>query len=289
MIQGSDEWHAARRGRVTASTVGAILGLSPYQTRADVLRAMVRASLGAEPEFTGNVATEHGNFHEEGARVEFEMETGLTVEKCGFFPHPEEDWLGASPDGLIGTDGLWECKSPYGLRNDPDPVFKPLWELPHYYAQCQIQMHCTGRTHCHFYQWTPHASRTEIVYISPGWLNENLPILRQFYAEYLDALKDPSEHLAPLRLVVDTPAAHKAIQEWDELKEQIELLEERKKDLLAELVEMGKGRDAIIAGRKLTKVEKAGSVSYAKVVKEKLPDLDLTPWTGKPSEYWKIT
>jgi len=272
---------------VTASTVGSILGLSPYQTRADVLRSMVRASLGAEPEFTGNVATQHGSFHEEGARIEFEMETGLKVEKCGFFEY--EDWLGASPDGLIGLDGLWECKSPYGIRKDENPKFKSIEDQPHYYAQVQTQLHCTGRTHCHFYQWTPNGSKTEVVYISPNWLNANLPILRQFHAEYLDALKEPEEYLAPLRLTIDTPAAHKAISEWDELKEQIELLEERKKDLLGELVSLVGSRDAVIAGRKLTKVEKAGSVSYSRVVKEKLPDLDLKPWTGKPTEYWKIT
>lgn len=287
MEQGSEAWHEARKGRVTASVAGAILGLSPYQTRADVLRAMVRASLGAEPEWHGNVATQHGSFHEEGARVEFEMETGLTVDKCGFFEW--EDWLGASPDGLIGTDELWECKSPYGIRNDEEPIFKTVEQLPHYHAQMQVQMLCTGRWGCWFYQWTPHGSHEEYVPYNPQWLNANLPILRQFHAEYLDALKDPTEYLAPLRVNIDTPAAHKAMQEWDELKEQIELLEERKKDLLAELVEMGKGRDATIAGRKLTRVEKAGAVSYAKVVKEKLPDLDLAPWTGKATEYWKIT
>ena len=52
---------------------------------------------------------------------------------------------------------------------------------------------------------------------------------------------------------------------------------------------MADGRDSLIWGRKLTKVEKAGSVSYAKVVKEKLPDIDLTPWTGRPSQYWKLS
>lgn len=285
--QRTPEWHAQRLGRVTASNVGAILGLSPYQTRADVLRAMVRASLGAEPEFTGNVATQHGSFHEEGARVEFEMETGLTVDKCGFFEW--EDWLGASPDGLIGDDAIWENKCPYGIRNDEDPKFKKIHELPHYYAQIQIQLYCTGRKIAHFYQWTPKKDLLTQIFIDPDWLNKHLPILRQFHAEYLDALKDPTDHLAPLRVNVDTPAAHKAMQEWDELKEQIELLEERKKDLLAELVEMGKGRDATIAGRKLTLVSKAGSVSYAKVVKEKLPDLDLTPWTGKATSFWKVT
>ncbi len=284
--QRTPEWFAARKNRVTASNVGAILGLSPYMTRDDVMRAMVRESLGAEPEFTGNVATEWGTFNEDGARAEFEMETGLKVEKCGFFEY--EDWLGASPDGLINEGGLWECKCPYGLRKDEKPVFKSVWEQPHYLAQIQIQLLSTGRKFCEFTQWTPFGMKNETVRRDDDWLNTHLPILRQFHAEFLDALKSPEEYLAPRRVTVDTPEAHKAIQEWDEINEQLELLEERKKDLLASMVEMGKGSDALIAGRKLTKVEKAGSVSYAKALRALAPDADLAPWTGKPSSYWKL-
>ena len=42
MQQNTPEWHAARKGRVTASMVGAILGVAPYMTRADAMRRMVR-------------------------------------------------------------------------------------------------------------------------------------------------------------------------------------------------------------------------------------------------------
>jgi predicted phage-related endonuclease len=64
MEQRSAEWHAARVGKITASRVGAILGNSPYKTRDDVMREMVREALGAELEFTGNVATEYGTANE---------------------------------------------------------------------------------------------------------------------------------------------------------------------------------------------------------------------------------
>lgn len=288
MEQLSKEWFEARRGRVTGSNVGAILGLSPYNDRAGVMRAMVREALGAETEFNGNVATEWGKFNEEGARIDFQMKTGIKVERCGFFAH--EDWLGASPDGLIYEDSIWENKCPFYIRNDREPAFKILSEMPHYYAQIQIELLCSNRNRCFFTQWTPFDMKYEGVPRNDFWLNENLPVLRQFHAEFLHELEhNAEEHLAPLRVTVDTPDAHKAIEEWDSLKEQIELAQERQKDLLAQIVAMSKDRDALIAGRKLTKVERAGSVSYAKVVKERLPELDLTPWTGKPSEYWKLS
>lgn len=286
--QRSPEWFEARKKRVTGSNVGAILGLSPFATRADVMRSMVRDALGAPSEFTGNAATQWGEQNEDGARFEFEIETGLKVDKAGFYTH--EDWLGASPDGFLGEGGLWECKCPYGIRKDVNPDFKSINDSLHYYAQIQIQLFVTNRAHCYFYQWTPNGTKTEVVELDKKWLNENLPILKQFYAEFLHELDhNADDHLKPRRVVVDTPQAHKAMAEWDELREQIELLEERKKDLLAEIVKMAKDNDAEIAGRKLTKVEKAGSVSYAKVVKEKLPELSLERWRSKPTFYWKIS
>ena len=78
--QQSPEWFAARVGRITASMTGAILGRAPYMTRADAMRAMVRAREGAETEFQGNIATEHGNRNEAGAVFEFEMEAALETQ-----------------------------------------------------------------------------------------------------------------------------------------------------------------------------------------------------------------
>ena len=285
--QRSPEWHEQRRSRVTGSAVGAILGLSPYMTRADVMRRMVRDAIGAESEFTGNVATEYGTHHESGALVEFQMETGLTVAPAPFVPL--SDWLGASPDGYTSDGGLVEIKCPYGLRNDADPDFKQLSDQPHYHAQMQVQMYCTGKLHCWFFQWSTHKTALEKVAYDPAWINENLPALRQFHAEYLDELRENApEYLAPKRVEIDTPEAAKMVAEWDQLNEQLELLAERKKDLLDSMVALAHEKNALIAGRKLTMTERQGSVAYARVVKEHLPKLDLSKYRGKPSRFWQV-
>jgi len=57
MEQRSPQWFKAREGRVTGSSVGAILGLSPFMAPDDVMRRMVREYHGAEAEFQGNSAT----------------------------------------------------------------------------------------------------------------------------------------------------------------------------------------------------------------------------------------
>ena len=111
MEQRTPEWGAARRGLVTGSVAGAILGVNPHASREDVLRRLVRDWHGAEPEFNGNIATRHGQAHEDGATVDFMMETGIGVKPVGFLTY--EEWLGASPDGLTDDGGVLEVKVPF--------------------------------------------------------------------------------------------------------------------------------------------------------------------------------
>lgn len=287
MKQRSEEWFAARIGRVTGSSAGAILGLSPHTTRADVMRRMVREHYGAEKEFQGNIATDYGQNHEDGATFDFQLETGLTVNEVGFLTY--DDWLGASPDGLTSDGGVLEVKVPFSLRKEPDPEFKTLYAQPHYYAQVQLEILCAGVGHAWFYQWAPHGRSLAKVEKDQAWLDENLPRLRQFHAEYLDELKSPDAHLAPKRVEIDTPKAAMMVQEWDELTNAIELAQERKKALLAEMVAESKERDAMFAGRKLTKVNKQGAISYAKAIKAIAPNADLEPYRGKATSYWGLT
>lgn len=283
-----ESFYAARRGRITASLVGAILGEAPYMTRDAAMRTMVREALGAEREFVGNVATEYGTFHEDGARFDYELETGETVTKSDFIPF--EDWAGCSPDGLICEDGGLEIKCPFGLRKEESPVpFKTILEQPHYYSQVQFSLYITDREFWDFWQWAPNGNKLERVNVDPDWQANALPNLRQFYAEYLHEVENnAAEHLAPKRVVIDTPAAHKMIAEWDELKEAIDNAEARKKDLLADMVALAGDRDAEFAGRKLTLTKRAGSISYAAALKVLAPGADLEKWRGKASESWGL-
>jgi putative phage-type endonuclease len=288
MEQRTEEWFDARKGRVTASIVGAILGLAPYMTRADAMRSMVREALGADREFTGNVATEYGTMNEAQALLDFRIETGFDVETVGFVA--VEDWAGCSPDGFVGDVGLVEVKCPYGLRNDNPPAFKALAEQPHYYAQVQFQLWAIGRKICHFWQWSRHGHSHETVWIDDDWQAENLPKLRQFHAEYLDELvNNAAEHLAPKRVEIDTPQARKMLAEWDELLETIANLEDRKKDLLADFVKLADGKNALLCGnRKLTLTQREGAISYAKAIKALMPDANLEPYRGKASSFWQV-
>jgi len=193
MEQRSPEWFKARRGRVTGSAVGAILGLSPFAKPKDVMRRMVRDYHGLPTEFIGNIATEWGTRNEAGAIVEYEMLTGRNVEPATFVMH--EDWIGASPDGYVGENGLIEVKCPFGLRLEFAPVkFKLAKMQPHYFAQMQIQMLATNREWCDFWQWTPSDTSLERVNRDDKYIETALKGLRYFYDEYLIEREKPEKY-----------------------------------------------------------------------------------------------
>jgi len=288
MEQRSKEWFKARKGKLTGSNIGAALGVHPWKTPEDLIRQMVREYHGAESEFTGNIATEHGTLHEPLATMDYMSLSGNMVQECGFYVHPEHDWLGASPDGLIDEDGLIEIKCPFGQRNAKPPVFKTCADQPHYFAQVQTEMACTGRKWTDFYQWTQHGDNVERVEFDSQWWADSLSVLLEFYHRYINELENPV-HLEDKHKEINTITAQKLLDEYDELSATIDDSTARKKEVLSEIVKISKERNSLVCGRKLTLVERKGSIAYAKVVKEHLKDLDLKPYTGKPSEYWRLS
>lgn len=279
MEQRSESWFEARKGRITGSVVGAILGLAPYMSRDDVMRSMVREYHNQEREFKGNAATQWGTAMEETAKADFEITCGHEVEDAPFVQW-DEDWLGASPDGYVGGNELIEIKCPYGLRNQSPTIFKSINDQPHYYAQIQIQLLVTNRIGCYFFQWSPHGSQSEYVPFDPQWIDENLPKLREFYAEYLNerehnAWKYISGGEVAKRYQLAKATLDVAKAELEEAKEAL---------ISATNYEGGKIGDLTI-----TKVAKKGAVSYQKAIKDLAPDADLEEYRGKDSEYWRIS
>ena len=116
--QGTPEWLEARRGIVTASTIGQLITartLKPAQneTARNLIETLViEAVTGRVEPIHANAAMERGNRDEPWARHEYEKATGRTVTEVGFIRYDGPDYtLGYSPDGLVGDDGLIEIKS----------------------------------------------------------------------------------------------------------------------------------------------------------------------------------
>lgn len=292
--QKTQEWQEQRKMRITGSRIGAILGLSPWQKPRDIIREMVRQYHGTESEFVGGPHIDHGNNNEQRALLCFMRESGLSVEEAGFLEYGER--LGASPDGLTSDGGVLELKVPFSLRDGGE--FKPLSEQPHYYAQIQMEMLSANATHGWFaqyiapkgdpldYNYVPEQIKIERVDRDENWIDDNLVKINEFYTLLLAEIDNP-DHLEPLRVFIDDAASEARLSR---IRESIKTLQDEEKQILDKLVALADGKNAELpSGSKLTLVERKGSVSYAKVVKDHLPDLDLEKYRGKPSSSWRLT
>ncbi|MEK6357329.1 MAG: lambda exonuclease family protein [Burkholderia cenocepacia] len=132
--QRSDEWFAARAGRITASRFRDAIAFTggepgdvyksgpkkgqpkPRQStsaRDKYMREIVFERLAATSTHqVGGRATKWGEEIEPFGREQAELVTGYIIAPGGFFTHPRYEFLGASPDGLIGDDGGYESKCP---------------------------------------------------------------------------------------------------------------------------------------------------------------------------------
>lgn len=157
MEQGSDEWFAARVGKVTASRVGDIIARtkSGYAaSRANYLAELLCERLTGQrgPTFQ-SPAMAWGTANEPVARQRFVEKFGMPVEEVGFVPHATIANSGASPDGLIQHDALIEIKCPQTathldlLSGGKIPA--------RYMFQMYWQMACTGRDWCMFVCFDP--------------------------------------------------------------------------------------------------------------------------------------
>lgn len=117
LVQGSDEWHAARRGIVTASVVGQLITPSTLKPANNPVARSVTATLVAE-RITGFTEPTRmtddmwrGVEDEPRAREKY-AEHHAPVDEAGFMILERDGFkLGYSPDGLVGDDGLIEIKS----------------------------------------------------------------------------------------------------------------------------------------------------------------------------------
>lgn len=157
IIQGSPEWKALRCGKVTASRVADVVAKTKTgysASRANYLAQLIAERLTGSPAETyTNAAMQHGTETEPEARDAYSFYHGVTVEQIAFVPHPKIDQAGASPDGLVGDDGLVEIKCPNTATHLETLLGQAV--PAKYIDQMQFQMACTGRKWCDFVSYDP--------------------------------------------------------------------------------------------------------------------------------------
>jgi putative phage-type endonuclease len=157
MEQRTDEWFSARLGKVTASRVSDVVAKTKTgygATRGNYMSQLIVERLtGKQAESFSSSAMQWGTDTEPLARAAYETFKDVLVDEEGFVQHPTIEMAGASPDGLIGDDGLVEIKSPNTATHIETLIAKKA--DARYINQMQWQMACTGRKWCDFVSFDP--------------------------------------------------------------------------------------------------------------------------------------
>lgn len=148
ILQGSDEWLSLRAGKITSSKVHCIMAQGKGLTKDKYMVELAVERITGQPIQGGykSKAMLRGNEDEPLAREFYEFANDVDVEQVTFVIHPSLINAGASPDGLVGSDGLLEIKNPNMETHVSYLLSK---KIPsNYLHQVYWQMACTGRLWC---------------------------------------------------------------------------------------------------------------------------------------------
>ncbi len=155
--QRSEAWFQARLGKATASKIADIIAKTksgPSASRTTYAGQLIAERLSGRPaESFSNAAMQWGTDQECFARDAYKMERLCDVVEVGFVDHPTIAMSGASPDGLVGDDGLVEIKCPNSATHIDTLLKKAI--PAKYVTQMMWQMACTGRAWCDFASFDP--------------------------------------------------------------------------------------------------------------------------------------
>lgn len=208
IVQGSPEWFALRCGKVTASRVADIVAKT--KTGASTSRTNYAAELIAE-RLTGvanegftSSAMQWGTDQEPIARIAYEFMNDVDVEQVAFVIHPRIEDSGASPDGLVGSDGLVEIKCP-NTATHIETLTKAVIPAK-YITQMMWQMACTDRQWCDFVSFDPRLPESMQLFVKRVTRDE--AVIAELEAEVKTfILEEVEAKVSALRKIYETQEA----------------------------------------------------------------------------------
>jgi len=183
-IQGPDDWYKLRLGKVTASCFGKAIAAGQGKTRKTYMIQLIAERLTQEPQDGfSNAVMQRGSEIEPYAREYYKLLNDVSIQEVGFVER--NGCIGASPDGLVGSEGLIEIKCPLPtthiltLIDDKVPtIHKP---------QIQGQLWVCEREWCDFVSYDPRVSQRpffcERVYRDDAYIKELHIKIQMFVTE----------------------------------------------------------------------------------------------------------
>jgi putative phage-type endonuclease len=190
LLQGTEEWKAARCGSLGASRIAEAIARTKTgwgASRANLMAELVVERLTGVPT-EGYVSKEMqwGTEYEPQARAAYEFHRDVTVIEVGLVKHPKIEGSHASPDGLVNDDGLLEIKCPNSATHIDTLLGATI--PAKYVTQMLWQMACTGRQWVDFVSYDPRMPEPMRLFVSrlhrdDAAIAELEKMVREFLAE----------------------------------------------------------------------------------------------------------
>jgi putative phage-type endonuclease len=202
--QRTDDWFAARLGKVTASRVADVIAKTKTGYSASrenyMAQLVVERLTQTKAESYINTAMQWGTDQEPFARAAYEAAQGVMVEEVGFVPHPTIDMAGASPDGLVGDDGLVEIKCPNTAAMIEALLTK---KVPgKYFTQMQFQMACTGKKFCDYAVFDPRMPAKAQLFVTR--VDRDDAYIAEIEAEIVKFLSEVESQVQQLNQIIES-------------------------------------------------------------------------------------
>lgn len=151
VVQGSEEWLKLRVGKISASRAKDLLATARYGEAAGYRNLKTELAVeritGKRAERYVTKQMEYGTETEAVAATMYQLATGVVAKECGIFEIDGTNVV-ASPDRLVGDDGLIEIKC-RELANHVESMLSG--KVPtEYYKQIQFQLWVTNRQWCDY-------------------------------------------------------------------------------------------------------------------------------------------
>lgn len=278
---------------VTDRHIAALEGHDPNLSPDDAIREVIRVACGAESEFNANPASEYSEKMRDVAIDAYEMEFGEAVRWKGEEAKYQIDVVSivCRLHGFLSLtqDAIIYVVTPYGWRNaESAKGIADAAKTDKIMARCHAQMLAAGANFCLVWAWCPAGGEDFMLAAKYGDIFKGAGLHR-----VIDAYNDPATRdaaLEPKRIKIEDENAEQLVDEYEEMKAAEANAKERQREIMDDLISLSGGRDVEIAGRKLTRVVRKGSVDYSKFAKKHAPDdVDWEKWRRKGSESWRLT
>lgn len=276
-IQGTAEWHALRKTKVTATDARVIAGVDPWKNILDVYQDKISTIL---PTSVKNFAMQRGLDLETEALDLFEKITDYAMYPKVIL-HPTIDFMMASLDGIeVSGKAIVEIKCPGKV----DHECALDGEVPaKYIPQLMHQMECSGLKKAYYFSYAVTSYKVLEVHFDEKYVENLLKEEKEFWNCVLTKTEPKSKKKY---IEMTTKEWIDAATEYRDLQRQIKNLENRQRACKNKLLAIAAGQQVQGAGLTISKTIKRGIVEYQNI--PELKTVDLEKYRKESREEWNV-